>query len=120
MKPQQTILIVDDEAEVRGLVREVLEQEGYRVIDADTGERAIEVGRSAESIRLVISDMFLHTMDGIQLVGRLSILQPGIKALLISGDLAEVKAPNRNADFLEKPFSCDELTTKVKTLLRQW
>ncbi len=114
------ILVVDDEDEIRESVREILSDEGYQVIEAPDGARALEVIRE-ERPRLVLLDIWMPQMDGIVLLKQMKKQEPGIKVIMISGHgniHTAVTATKFGAfDFLEKPLSLDGLLLTVRRAL---
>src|ERR1051325_2186857 len=106
----KTILIVDDEAGVRSSVRGVLADEGYRVRDAEDGRNALQLIAN-ERPRLVIVDIWMPEMDGIELLRHIRDSHPGTPVIVISGHgniETAVTATKLGAfDFIEKPFSLD-------------
>ena len=112
---RQTILVVDDEREVRALVREVLELHGYTVID--TGD-PIEARRIAESqpIHLLLTDVVMPMMSGLELAKRVEEISPATKVLLMSGyETAAVKGSGRA--LVSKPFRTGDLVKTVRQML---
>jgi len=112
---RQTILVVDDEAEVRALVREVLELHGYTVIE--TGD-PMEARRIAESqpIHLLLTDVVMPMMSGLELAKRVEAISPTTKILLMSGyETAAVKGSGRV--LISKPFKTNDLVNTVRQLL---
>src|SRR4029077_16283058 len=87
----ETILIVEDEAALRELARELLDASGYKVIEAEGGEKAIElVERSETPIDLLLTDVVMPGMGGKQLAKRLTELRPELRVLYMSGYTDEV------------------------------
>lgn len=110
-----TILVVDDEAEVRALIREVLTLEGYTVID--TGD-PVEARRIAERqpIQLLLTDVVMPIMNGIELAQRVEAASPSTKVLLMSGySTAAVKGSGR--PLLSKPFRTGDLLAAIRQML---
>jgi hypothetical protein len=110
-----TILVVDDEADVRGLVREVLTLNGYHVID--TGD-PFEARRIAERqpVALLLTDVVMPIMNGIELAQRVEATSPTTKVLLMSGYVtAAVKSSGR--PLLSKPFRTNDLLAAVRQML---
>lgn len=116
----KTILIVDDEAGIRTSVRGVLADEGYRVLEAEDGRDALELIAS-EHPRLVILDIWMPGMDGIELLRHIRDSHPGTPVIVISGHgniETAVTATKLGAfDFIEKPFSLDGLLHVVDRAL---
>ena len=112
---QQTILVVDDEPEVRALVREILTLNGYNVID--TGD-PIEARRIAEAqpINLLLTDVVMPIMSGLDLAKRVEATSPSTKVILMSGySTAAVKGSGR--PLITKPFRTNDLVNTVKQVL---
>jgi CheY-like chemotaxis protein len=118
----QTILVVDDEPSVRLLVRDVLDELGYDVVEAETGAAGLEILQSARRIDLLVTDVGLPGgMNGRQLADAALSNRPELKVLFITG-YAE-KAVIGDGDLqppmyiLTKPFKLDTLATCVKRIL---
>jgi CheY-like chemotaxis protein len=119
----ETVLVVEDEDVLREMVLEVLTLQGYTVLEASSGPRAIEVWEQANrSIDLLLTDMVMPGgMTGRELAARLSSQQPGLKVIYTSGyspgmagkDASALACPN----FLPKPYSCDRLAHFVRQCL---
>jgi DNA-binding NtrC family response regulator len=110
-----TILVVDDEPDVRALIREVLTLNGYTVID--TGD-PFEARRIAERqpIQLLLTDVVMPIMNGIELAQRVEAVSPTTKVLLMSGYVtAAVKTSGR--PLLSKPFRTNDLLAAVRQML---
>jgi PAS domain S-box-containing protein len=118
----QTILIVEDEATIRSNVRECLEQLGYRVVEAENGEAALQVcGRLHGKVDLVLSDLVMPGMGGYELAGELALRHPAVRVLFMSG-YTEDSAARRDillqgSAFLQKPFSVADLSNAVHQAL---
>jgi len=110
------ILVVDDEAIVRRLVRRVLEREGASVVEAEDGEQGLrQVQEHARELALVITDLVMPTIDGFELAEVLSIFQPDLPVLAMSGH-ATVPAPDRRLTVIKKPFSVSSLVDAVRAV----
>ena len=107
---QKVIMIVDDEDKVRESVREVLADEGYRVVDTGDGNRVLEL-IDEEKPGLVLLDIWMPQIDGIDLLKQIKSKEPGINVVMISGHgniHTAVTATKFGAfDFIEKPLSLD-------------
>ncbi len=111
-----TILVVDDEAQIRQTLRGVLSDEGYDVVEAENGRAALDVLARATP-RLAIVDVWMPEMDGVELVQRMRAQAPGVPIIVISGHgniETAVRVVRLGAfDFLEKPFQLDALLRVV-------
>ncbi len=117
-----TILVVEDEMALRRLIRLSLERCGYKVLTAKDGTEAIEIcQRNPGQIHLVLSDIMMPHVNGLQLRERAATLCPEAKFLFMSGYSEEIILPGNlsahGCAFLEKPFRPDELARKVHDLL---
>jgi CheY-like chemotaxis protein len=118
----EVLLVVEDEAAVRAPICRTLRNLGYFVLEADNGERALEVMQEHHApVHLVISDVMMPEMDGTELVASLRSWYPSMRVLFISGYSAqylEAKGDRVNGSaFLAKPFSLDVLSRRVRELL---
>jgi two-component system cell cycle sensor histidine kinase/response regulator CckA len=116
-----TILLVEDEEEVRKLMADVLVEGGYRVIATGSGVHALEIAEAgSDSIDLLITDVVMPAMNGIVLAERLGKLRPGTKVLYITGYTPEAISGLgglRRELMMEKPFTPDELRARVREVL---
>jgi CheY-like chemotaxis protein len=108
------ILVVDDEAEVREILAETLEDFGYAVVTAASGEEALPVLANDRSVGLVITDVRMPGMSGLELADQIRRQWPKVKVVLISGYFLPQKVPQR---FLKKPFHMKELASIVRAEL---
>jgi CheY-like chemotaxis protein len=118
----ETILLVDDEEALLGTFRKILEQMNYTVVTVDNSPGALEIFRKTPSrFHLVICDMTMPQMTGIQLAGELLSLRPGIPIILCTGFSEFVDAKKAKAvgikEFLMKPFSKRTLATTIRRVL---
>ncbi|HKJ85380.1 MAG TPA: sigma-54 dependent transcriptional regulator [Spirochaetia bacterium] len=116
-----SVLVIDDEAGIRDVLKEILVDEGYEVYTGEDGIEGLQIVKS-ERVDLVILDVWLPNMGGIDVLKELKALRPELEVIVISGhgniDLA-VKAVKLGAfDFLEKPLSLDRVTTITKNALQ--
>ena len=118
---RKTVLIVEDEENLLAPLRYNLEREGYRVVTATDGGEGLESARE-ESPNLVILDIMLPTMDGIQ-VCRILRSESGVPILMLTAkgeELDKVLGLEMGADdYMTKPFSMRELIARVKAMLRR-
>jgi CheY-like chemotaxis protein len=117
-----TILLVEDEENVRTLARLVLEECGYQVIEAGDGKQALEICKKGDrKIDLLMTDVVMPQMGGRELAENLAEIDPGIKVLFTSGytDDAVVRhgITDTTMNFIQKPFSLDILAQKVREIL---
>jgi len=118
----ETVLVVEDAAAVRTVVRHMLERSGYRVLDAADGTLALEIAaRHHGPIHLVVTDVVMPAMGGRQLSEQLTRLRPETKVLYTSGytDDAIVRhgVLEAGVPFLQKPFTPEALVRKVREVL---
>jgi two-component system cell cycle sensor histidine kinase/response regulator CckA len=117
-----TILLVEDERNVRELVRKVLLRHGYEVLAADNGHEALQiVARHSGPLHLVLTDVIMPHVSGRELVDRLNVSPPGIKVVYMSGyadqALSDRAALGPSVGFLPKPFATRELLRTVRDAL---
>jgi signal transduction histidine kinase/CheY-like chemotaxis protein len=117
-----TILLVEDEDSVRRLVRRVLQRKGYRVLEAPSGARAVELAEDrGRPVDLLLTDVMLPDMGGIQLWQLLSGRVAGRKTIFMSGyledDLPQVELQRNEVEFLPKPFAIQDLLGLVENVL---
>ena len=119
---KKTILVVDDEPEVRKLVGAVVNQSGYVALTADSGEHALTlVRKQKDPLALLITDVVQPGMSGPMLADRLAALQPDLKVLYISGydntHVVQKYVVEKGHALLTKPFNLDDLRAKMTALL---
>ena len=116
-----TILLVEDEDAVRLFGARALRNKGYTVIEARSGEQAMEVLNGGEHIQVLISDVVMPGMDGVTLARFVRMERPTIKVILISGYSEDVARdgidPDAGIHFLPKPFSLKQLAGAVKQVM---
>jgi DNA-binding NtrC family response regulator len=118
--PSEKILVVDDEANMLALCESVLRKEGYVVVCAASAEETLAL-LETDSVDLLIADLRLPGMDGLELVQRVKTHQPGLPYLLLTGhgtiQSAVAAMKDGAADYLTKPVDVDELKVVVKKTL---
>ena len=115
-----TILLVDDEPPVRRVTERVLVRWGYSVLTAGSGREALDLARQHRGrIDLLISDLGMPEMDGHALARAIRQLRPAVAVLFLSGERPgpAADAPVTGESFLQKPFTIEELTAKVRGML---
>ena len=117
-----TILVVDDEPEVRKLVSAMVTRHGYNVLTADNGEHALTLFRNSKKpIDLLLTDVVAPGMSGPMLADRLVEQQPGLKVLFMSGydntQVVQRYVVEKGYALLHKPFNVEELGRKVREVL---
>ncbi len=117
----ETILLVDDEDTILTLGRTVLEEQGYRVLTGTDGQEALEIYRSTPGIDLVILDLNMPRMNGIECLRELAKINPGIRVIICSGYSPDKLIPDVmqhvTANFLSKPFEMKKLLDLVRKML---
>ena len=108
------LMIVDDDPEVRVIVAEFLEDFGYRVLQADGGAQALDLLANTGDLRMMITDIRMPDMSGIELADLAAQRQPDLKIILISGYFVAQQVDRR---FLRKPFRMKELEAAVRAEL---
>lgn len=118
----ETVLVVEDDAEVRGFVRRVLVDGGYAVLEADSVSSGLRVAANANSIELVITDVVMAEGGGLEVLRGVEQHHPRARQLLVSGYAESEAARTRLVDpavnFLQKPFTPEVLLRRVRELLR--
>ena len=118
----ETILLVEDEANLRYLARQYLEKQGYKVIEAADGAVAVQIAVAHESvIHLLLTDVIMPGMNGRELAQRITEIRPNVKVLYMSGYTENVIGHNGTLDagirLLQKPFNLRDLKDKVREVL---
>lgn len=124
----ETILVVDDERDVRELARDILVARGYAVLEAGDGDAALRVAEAHPTpIHLLLTDVVMPGLNGVELAGQLTRLRPDTKVLYMSGfalvgarqDQAGGLSLEPGAAILPKPFGAEALTRKVLEVLER-
>lgn len=120
--PVSSVLVVDDEGAVRRFAVRVLEREGYSVLEARDGAEALDLIQQGQVVDVVVSDIVMPRLNGVELMQALSTNEPGIPVILMSGyapgALAElgIAAP---CAILAKPFPAERLLEEVRRCTRR-
>jgi CheY-like chemotaxis protein len=113
-----TILVVEDDAIVRMLIVDVLEELEFKVLEADGSEQALEIIKdSNQQIDLMMTDVGLPVMDGRELAKEARNVRPTLPILFASGYAESIEVPE-GMQVIGKPFSIDQLRDKVKDILQ--
>ena len=118
----ETILLVEDEAIIRELTVQILESDGYQVLDAMDGTEALGIaGEHGAPIHLLLTDVLMPGMNGRELADKLRLHHPDMRVLFMSGyddrQLDREEVEGTDTDFLPKPFSTEALRRKVRGVL---
>lgn len=117
-----TVLVADDDEQIRSLVWEILALEGFRVLPARNGHEALDVlGKHGDGIDVLLADVVMPRLGGRDLASRVSQLLPHVRILFISGygDTLGFQADFPDAAVLEKPFRPEQLVEAVWTAARK-
>ena len=119
----ETVLLVEDEESVRELVRVTLVSRGYKVLEAENGERGLHIAESyKEHIHILITDVVMPGIGGRELAKTLLAMRPGICVLYLSGYTEDAVvtqgALGPGTGFLQKPFTLQNLAKKVRDVIR--
>jgi CheY-like chemotaxis protein len=120
MRNAKIVLLVDDDLNVRRLVSESLQISGYRVLEAYSGRDAIAISeRHPERIDLLLSDIVMPGMTGVELADHLKTLRPDMRIMFMSGYDQGMLVLDKGWQFIRKPFLPSALTQKVGEVLQE-
>jgi two-component system, cell cycle sensor histidine kinase and response regulator CckA len=113
-----TVLLVEDDDQVRAFVRTLLMNDGYKVIEAGTGEEGLKAAEGSGHIDLLLADMLLPELSGFDLAEKLLERRPNLKVLFVTGyvegDIVQRCINELGATFLDKPFLPSVLLQRVR------
>ena len=115
-----TILVVEDEGGIRALVAKILKRESYKVVEAESAEEALEIVKQNGQPDLLLTDIMLPGMNGLQLAATMRNENPGLKVVYVSGYAGDEAAYGElpmGSRFLPKPFTLGALTSAVRETL---
>jgi PAS domain S-box-containing protein len=120
VRGDETVLVVEDDPRVRAVTVRALEEKGYRVLPAASGQEALSLARG-RSVDLVVTDVVMPGMSGREVVDELRRATPGLRALFVSGYTQDAIARrgvlDSGVDFLPKPFTPAMLVARVRATL---
>ena len=115
---QFVILVAEDDQLVRNVVCTTLTMAGYIVLDATDGAHALEVSRGYDGlIHVLLTDVIMPNMDGLELSDHITRERPGIKVLLMSGKTSAESLEGQSMQFLRKPFLPKTLRDRLSVML---
>ena len=117
-----TILLVEDSDVVRDVIVRMLEEDGFTVLPASCGEDALSVSRREDvSIDLLLTDIVMPEMSGVELADRLERERPGMRILFMTGYAEEAVVNEgilgKHRECIGKPFTREQITTRVREIL---
>ena len=118
----ETVLVVDDETDIRQIIRRVLDRDGYKVLEATSGSEAVSIAEHFDGpVDLLITDVRMPKMHGVEVAAAVKALRPQIEVLLISGYTEDANlSAHTEGDglaFLAKPFRPSQLADRVRAIL---
>ncbi len=119
---KETILLIDDEEMVRAFSKKILESKGYNVLLAENGRQGIEIFKNTDKIHLVITDMIMPGISGMEVLKILQSIAPGIKIIIMSGysldkHICKLKDMGESVGFLQKPYSPSEILKMIRQVI---
>jgi len=119
----ETVLLAEDQASIRDVLREFLESKGYKVLEAQNGSHALEIARHyLGSIDVLVTDVIMPQVRGLELAERVTEIRPDIQVIFMSGYSADALVENqllseRSMTLIQKPFDPEELAQKIRESL---
>jgi PAS domain S-box-containing protein len=117
----ETVLVVEDEAVVRGVIVEMLGEQGYRTLEAVDGPSGLKILRSSERVDLLVTDVGLPGMNGRQLADQAREIRPGLKILFVTGYAESVAIAEGflqpGMEMITKPFDLDHLSRRIRAMV---
>jgi len=119
----ETVLLAEDQSSIRNVLREFLESKGYQELEAQDGGEALELAeRHAGSIDVLVTDVMMPQIRGLELAKRVTELRPDICVIFMSGYSEDALLENRllserNMTLIQKPFDPEELAQKIRECL---
>jgi PAS domain S-box-containing protein len=117
----ETVLVVEDEPVVRGLILEMLNEQGYRTLEAADGSSGLRTLQGEERVDLLVTDVGLPGINGRQLADQAREIRPGLKILFITGYAESVAMADGflqpGMEMITKPFDLDDLSRRVRAMV---
>jgi PAS domain S-box-containing protein len=117
----ETVLVVEDEPVVRGVILEMLEEQGYRTLEAVDGPSGLRILRTKQRVDLLVTDVGLPGMNGRQLADQARETRPGLKILFITGYAESVAISDgfleSGMEMITKPFELDNLSRRIRAMV---
>jgi len=118
----ETVLLAEDETPVRAIARQVLERQGYTVLEAPSAERALDIAAQySGAIHLLLTDVVMPGMSGRELATKLSHVRPETRVIFMSGYTDEAVTRHGvlqpGSTYVQKPFTPDAIARKVREVL---
>jgi CheY-like chemotaxis protein len=117
----ETVLVVEDEPVVRGVILEMLGDQGYRTLEAVDGASGLRILRSDARIDLLVTDVGLPGMNGRQLADQARETRPGLKVLFMTGYAESVAISDgflqAGMEMITKPFELDNLSRRIRAMV---
>jgi hypothetical protein len=122
LRGQETVLLVEDQQQLRLMTRQFLERLGYQVLDAAHADDAIRVATAfSGTIDLLLTDVVMPGVNGRELANRLKPIRPAMRVLYVSGYTHDAFVDSGiidpNEAFMEKPFALEELAQRIREVL---
>jgi CheY-like chemotaxis protein len=122
-KESATILIVDDERIILNIIEEQISFFGYQPIIASSGEEALHAAEKQVRIDLLLTDIMMPGMNGVDLARQFAVLYPETRILFMSGDISPFidgqEIPDSEHFFVQKPFGVETLISKIRNILSE-
>jgi CheY-like chemotaxis protein len=117
--PAPLILVVDDDPDVRDLASTILREAGYRVLEAGTGQRGLQLFEEHPEVELIFTDLMMPGLDGFKLADMTKFRRPTVKILYATAymDVARDKLGVVHGEILRKPYRAAQLEALVKQTL---
>ncbi len=115
---KHTILIVDDEESVRLLLRKILERAGYSILEAEDGRQGVEIYKqNVELIDVLLLDLTMPAMSGYDMLAEIQIVDPDVKAIVVTGYHPEQERLVGVADIIRKPIQFSAICDAIERAL---